>query len=57
MSYTLLVPAVHTATITPNPVNHNAAYLIAVAVTEIELLIEPIIRYCGMITCGEEGID
>ena len=57
MSYILMVPVVQTAAMSPNPVNANTAYLIAVTVTEIELIIEPIIRYCGTIICGEEGIS
>ncbi len=57
MSYVLIVPVIQSAAIAPNPVNANTAYLISVAVTEIELLIEPIVRYCGAIICGEEGIE
>lgn len=56
MSYTLLVPVIQSASLVPNPVNANTAYLMAVTVTEIELIIEPIVRYCGTIICGEEGI-
>lgn len=56
MSYILLVPSVYLATISPNPVQANTAYLIAVTVTEIELIIELKIRYCGTFLCGEEEI-
>lgn len=57
MSYVLLVPSIESASISPNPVNANTAYLIAVLVTEIEKVLEPTIRYCGTFVCGEEGIE
>lgn len=57
MSYTILVPDIQAATITPNPVNANAAYLITVLVTEIQKILEPVPRYCGTFACGEEGIE
>ena len=56
MNYILVVPSVQSATISPNPVNANTAYLISITVAEIELILEPIFRYCGTFVCGEEGI-
>lgn len=52
---TLLKPSIDGAAITPNPVNQNAAFLIAVSVSEIEVILEPIIVYCGTFYCGEDG--
>lgn len=57
MTYVLLVPEIQQATITPNPVNANTAYLLTIKVTEIEKILEPIIRYCGTFYCGEEDIE
>lgn len=57
MSYILLVPVIQTASIAPNPVTANTGYLLSVMVTEIELVIQPIIRYCGTFRCGEEGVE
>lgn len=56
MSYVITVPEIQQATITPNPVSANTAFLIAVLVTEIQQILEPTIRYCGTFVCGEEGI-
>ena len=52
---TLLKPRVDTVTITPNPVNQNTSYFIAISVTEIEIILEPILIYCGSFNCGEDG--
>lgn len=57
MSYVILVPVIQSASISPNPVNANAAFLAAVLVTEIEKVLEPVVRYCGTLMCGEEGIE
>ena len=57
MTYTIQVPEIQQAQITPNPVNANSAYVLAVKVVEIEKVLEPIIRYCGTFYCGEEGIE
>lgn len=57
MSYVILVPDIQSASISPNPVNANTAFLIAVMTTEIEKVLEPVTRYCGTLKCGEEGID
>lgn len=57
MSYTILVPDIQAATITPNPVNANTAYLISVLVAEIQKILEPTVLYCGTFSCGEEGIE
>ncbi len=57
MSVTILVPSFQSASIVPNPVNANTAYLLAISVTEVEIEIQPFIRYCGAFICGEEGIE
>lgn len=56
MSYILIIPSILTSNLTPNPVSANTSYLIAVTVTETELILEPILRHCGTIICGEEEI-
>ncbi len=56
MSYTLLVPEITSVVITPNPVDQNTAFLIAIAVTEIEKELEPILIYSGTFYSGEEVI-
>lgn len=56
MSYTLLVPQVDTVSITPNPVNANTSFLIAISVSEIEQILEPILIYSGTFYSGEEVI-
>lgn len=56
MSYILLVPQVDTVSITPNPVNANTSYLIAIAVSETEQILEPILIYSGTFSAGEEVI-
>lgn len=56
MSYTLLVPEIISVTITPNPVNQNTEFLLAIAVTEIEQILEPILIYSGTFYSGEEVI-
>lgn len=56
MSYTLLIPQIDSVSITPNPVNQNTAFLIAVAVSEIEQILEPIIMYSGTFYSGEEVV-
>ncbi len=55
--YVILVPDVQSATISPNPVNANTAFLIAVQVKEIEKVLLPVVRYCGTFVCGEEDIE
>lgn len=52
---TLLKPSIDDATITPNPVNQNTAFLIQIVVSEIEITLEPTIIYCGTFYCGEDG--
>ena len=56
MSYTLLVPQIDSVSIGPNPVNANTSYLIAITVSEIEQILEPIIIYSGTFYSGEEVI-
>lgn len=55
MTYTLLKPRIDNATIIPNPVDHNKPYLIEISVSEIEMILEPTIIYCGSFYCGEDG--
>lgn len=55
MIYTLLKPQIDNAVITPNPVEQNKPYLIQVSVSEIEVILEPTIIYCGSFYCGEDG--
>lgn len=55
MIYTMLKPKVDSVEIAPNPVNQNAAYKIQVSVSEIEIILEPIIVYSGTFYCGEDG--
>lgn len=55
MTYTLLKPQIDNANITPNPVDQNSPYLIAISVSEIEVILEPTIIYCGSFYCGEDG--
>lgn len=56
MSYTLLVPQIDAVTITPNPVNQNTAFVLAISVSEIEEILEPILIYSGTFYSGEEVI-
>lgn len=56
MSYTLLIPKIDSVSITPNPVNANTSYLIAIAVSEIEQILEPIMIYSGTFYSGEEEV-
>ena len=56
MSYTLLVPQIDAVSITPNPVNQNAAFLIAITVSEIEQILEPILIYSVTFYAGETEI-
>lgn len=56
MSHTLLVPKVDSVSISPNPVNANTSYLIAILVSEIEQILEPKIIYSGTFYSGEEVI-
>lgn len=51
---TILKPSISNITITPNPVNANTSFLIAISVSEIEVALEPTILYCGTFNCGEE---
>jgi hypothetical protein len=56
MSYTLLVPQVDTVSIVPNPVNANTSCLIAIVVSEIEQILEPMLIYSGTFYAGETEI-
>lgn len=56
MSYTLLIPQVDAVSIAPNPVNANTSYIIAIVVSEIEQILEPILIYSGTFYAGETEI-
>lgn len=56
MSYTLLVPQVDNVSIVPNPVNANTSFLIAISVSEVEEILEPILIYSGTFYAGETEI-
>ncbi len=56
MSYTLFVPQIDAVSIIPNPVNANTSYLIAITVSEIELILESITIYSGTFYSGETEI-
>ena len=55
MTYTLLKPKIDNANIAPNPVDQNKEFLIQISVSEIEVILEPTINYCGAFYCGEDG--
>lgn len=55
MSYSLLKPQIDNAIINPNPVDQNKQFKIQIAVSEIEIILEPTIIYCGTFYCGEDG--
>ena len=55
MTYTILVPAVDSAAITPNPANINEALSISVEVSEHTIVLTPEYNYCGDFICGQEG--
>ncbi|MBU3208682.1 hypothetical protein KPL28_03400 [Clostridium algidicarnis] len=52
---TLLKPNINSITITPNPINANTGFSIAISVSEIEVVLEPTILYCGTFSCGDEA--
>ena len=55
MTYTLSKPKVDAATIAHNPVDQNKQFLIQISVSEIEIILEPTVIYCGTFYCGEDG--
>lgn len=55
MTYTLLKPKIDSVNISPNPVEQNKPYLIQAEISEIEVILEPTIIYCGTFYCGEDG--
>lgn len=56
MSYTMLEPRIDNVSISPNPVNANTSYFIAVLVSEVEIILEPITIYSGTFCAGQEVI-
>lgn len=56
MSYILLVPQINSASISPNPVNANTSFLIAISVSEIEEVLEPMIFFSGTFYAGQEVV-
>jgi hypothetical protein len=55
LSISILKPSIDSVTITPNPVTINTSYLIAISVSEVEVILESILIYCGAFYCGEDG--
>lgn len=53
---TLLKPKINNVVIDPNPVDQNKQFLIQVSVSEIEIILEPTVIYCGTFYCGEDVI-
>lgn len=56
MSVSILIPRVDSISITPNPVNSNTSFIIAVNVSEYEKVLETSIPWCGSLKVGEEII-
>jgi len=55
LSVSILTPQINSVAITPNPVNANTSFLIAISVSEVEVNLEAIPIYCGTFYCGEDG--
>ena len=53
MSYQVQVPRIDSASITPNPVDFNAKFLISVTVSEETITLEPYYYYSGDLYAGE----
>lgn len=54
MATTILVPSIDSVTITPNPVNQNSNFLIAVSVSEFYQEIPSVVVYTGTRNAGSE---
>lgn len=53
MSYQVQIPRIDSASITPNPVDFNAKFLLSVAVSEETITLEPYYYYSGDLYAGE----
>lgn len=53
MTYTLLMPRVSAASLTPNPAATDETLLLAVTVIEETIALEPTIYYSGELYAGE----
>ena len=51
--YSILIPKVDGILLTPNPVNQNSSFTLKLEVSEVEIQLEPEIRYSGEIYSGE----
>jgi hypothetical protein len=55
LSVSILKPQINSVTITSNPVNANTTFFIAISASEVEVILEPVLIYCGTFICGEDG--
>ena len=53
MNYTVQVPVVAEASITPNPVSTNGSFLLSATVIEQTITLEPYYYYSGDLYSGE----
>lgn len=53
MSYQVQVPRIDSVSITPNPVDFNAKFLLSVSVSEETITLEPYYYYSGDLYAGE----
>lgn len=52
-STTFLQPSIDAAVMTPNPVSINQMLRLAITVSEIEIILQPVYYYAGEIYAGE----
>lgn len=53
MSYQVQIPRIDSASITPNPADFNAKFLLSVSVSEETITLEPYYYYSGDLYAGE----
>lgn len=53
MSYQVQIPRIDSASITPNPVDFNAKFLLSLSVSEETITLEPYYYYSGDLYAGE----
>ena len=53
MSYQVQIPRIDSASITPNPADFNAKFLLSVSVSEETITLEPYFYYSGDLYAGE----
>ncbi|WP_438312210.1 hypothetical protein [Sporosarcina sp. FA9] len=56
ISYRIKTPSVESISLTPNPVNQNAAFIVSVVAAEIEIFLPPKFVYCGTFSSGQEAM-